>query len=39
MFVITMYFEDPKVDWYCQLGYPRKMKNLLTYLLLTNLAY
>ena len=33
MFVITMYFEGPKEDWYCQLGHPRKIKNLLTYLL------
>ena len=36
MFVITIYFEDPKEDWYCQLLYPRKIKNfltLLTYLL------
>ena len=33
MFVITMYFEGPKEDLYCQLGPPRKIKNLLTYLL------
>ena len=33
MFVITTYFESPKEDWYCQLGHPRKIKNLLTYLL------
>ena len=33
MFVITMYFEGPKEDWYCQLGHPGKIKNLLTYLL------
>ena len=32
MFVITMYFEGPKEDWYCQLCHPRKIKNLLTYL-------
>ena len=32
MFVITMYFEGSKEDWYCQLGHPRKIKNLLTYL-------
>ena len=34
MFVITMYFEGPKEDWYCQVGHPRKIKNLLTYLLI-----
>ena len=33
MFVITMYFEGLKEDWFCQLGHPRKIKNLLTYLL------
>ena len=33
MFVITMYFEGPKEDWYCQLSHPPKIKNLLTYLL------
>ena len=33
MFVITMYFEGPKEDWYCQSGHPRKINNLLTYLL------
>ena len=33
MFVITMYFEGLKIDWFCQLGHPRKIKNLLTYLL------
>ena len=32
MFVITMYFEGLKEDWFCQLGHPRKIKNLLTYL-------
>ena len=26
-------FEGPKEDWLCQLGYPRKIKYLLTYLL------
>ena len=26
-------FEGPKEDWFCQLGHPRKIKNLLTYLL------
>ena len=31
MFVITMYFEGLKEDWFCQLGHPRKIKNLLTY--------
>ena len=38
MFVITMYDEGPKEDWYGQLGHPRKIKNLLTYLL-TNAKY
>ena len=33
MFVITMYFEGLKEDWFCQLGHPRKIKDLLTYLL------
>ena len=33
MFVITMYFEGPNDDWYCQLGHPREIKILLTYLL------
>ena len=33
MFVITMYFEGLKEDWFWQLGHPRKIKNLLTYLL------
>ena len=33
MFVITMYFEGLKEDWFCQLGHPRKIKNLLTYLI------
>ena len=27
-------FEGPKEDWLCQLGHPRKIKNLLTYYLL-----
>ena len=26
-------FEGPKEDWYSQLGHPREIKNLLTYLL------
>ena len=41
MFVIIMYFEGPKEDWYCQLGHPRKIKNLLTllYLLTYLLTY
>ena len=30
MFVITMCFEGLKEDWFCQLGHPRKTKNLLT---------
>ena len=29
-------FEGPKEDWFCQLGHPRKIKNLLTYLLTSN---
>ena len=33
MFVITMFFEGLKEDWFCQLGHPCKFKNLLTYLL------
>ena len=33
MFVITMYFEGLKEDWFCLLGHPRKIKNLLNYLL------
>ena len=32
MFVITMYFEGLKEDWFSQLGHPRQIKNLLTYL-------
>ena len=27
-------FEGPKEDWFCQLGHPRKIKNLLTYLVI-----
>ena len=37
MFVITMYFEGPKKDWYYQLGHPRKIKNLLTTYIKTDL--
>ena len=29
----SAYFEGLKEDWFCQLGHPRKIKNLLTYLL------
>ena len=38
MFVITMYFEGLKEDWFCQLGHPRKIKNLLTYLLMCQVS-
>ena len=33
MFVITMYFKGLKEDWFCHWDHPRKIKNLLTYLL------
>ena len=32
-------FEGAKEDWFCQLGHPRKIKNLLTYLLTYSLSH
>ena len=33
IYVNLLVLEGPKEDWYYQLGYPLKIKNLLTYLL------